>query len=65
LERQEDEPVSGSDCSDTPVEYPDDQSPIKAMRKAKKKVLFHFIDWSSGYSTGVSEQSEPETGSSF
>jgi len=43
LERQGDEPVSGSDSSDTPVEYPDDPSPIKAMRKAKKKVLFHFL----------------------
>ncbi len=29
LERQEDEPVSGSDSSDTPVKYPDDPSPIK------------------------------------
>jgi hypothetical protein len=43
LERQEDEPVSGSDSSDTPVDYPDDPSPIKEMRKAKKKVLFHFL----------------------
>jgi len=37
LEHQNDQPISSSDSSDTTVDYPDDPSPKKLMRKVKKK----------------------------
>jgi hypothetical protein len=37
LGHQNDQPISSSDSSDTTVDYPDDPSPKKSMRKVKKK----------------------------
>ncbi len=37
LEHQNDQPILSSDSSDTTVDYPDDPSPKKSMRKVKKK----------------------------